>query len=63
MVAEVVTKNTVLERCEGEFLELLDLIPSADVYKKKEARFVLRVRVPVTHRGTRRRTRACGLLR
>jgi hypothetical protein len=27
-----------MERCEGEFLELVELIPSAAMYKKKEAR-------------------------
>ena len=36
--ADTTTKALLMERCEGEFLELIELIPSAAVYKKKEAR-------------------------
>jgi hypothetical protein len=36
LAAGVVSRNLLLERSEGEFLELLELIPSAEGYKKKE---------------------------
>ena len=36
--AEATSKALLMERCEGEFLELVELIPSAAMYKKKEAR-------------------------
>lgn len=38
LAAGVVSRTLLLERSEGEFLELLELIPSAEGYKKKEAR-------------------------
>ena len=40
LAAGVVTRTLLLERSEGEFLELLELIPSAEGYKKKEVRVV-----------------------
>ena len=36
--ADATSKALLMERCEGEFLELVELIPSAAMYKKKEAR-------------------------
>ena len=47
LAAEVVSRRMLLERSEGEFLELIELIPSADTFKKKE------VRVAVTARAGR----------
>ena len=36
--ADATSKALLMERCEGEFLELVELIPSAALYKKKEVR-------------------------
>jgi|APGre2960657444_1045066.scaffolds.fasta_scaffold00549_6 hypothetical protein len=41
LAAEVVSRRMLLERSEGEFLELIELIPSADTFKKKEVRVAL----------------------
>ena len=36
--ADALSRALLMERCEGEFLELVELIPSAALYKKKEVR-------------------------
>jgi hypothetical protein len=40
--ADATSRTLLMERCEGEFLELIELIPSAANYKKKEARHASR---------------------
>ena len=53
LAADVTSRTLLMERSEGEFLELIELIPSAVNYKKKEARARPRscVRVPASRTG------------